>query len=119
MTTAIPLSKAIKAHGADIDVITLRNPTTEDVIELGLPTLIIPGADGNSTGVEIRQSVIARYVMRLGGIPLTSVKALSLKDFSLCTAAVMGFFGESDGEAVTAASTNSATESSTSPTSGD
>lgn len=99
MSVTVPLSKAIKAHGEDVEELTFREPTTEDVIELGLPTLIIPGADGQSTGVEIRQPVVARYVSRLAAIPMGSVKALSLKDFSLCTAAVMGFFGEGDGEA--------------------
>lgn len=118
MSVTIPLSKQIKAHGADIDVITLREPSTEDVIELGLPTLIIPGADGSSTGVEIRQGVIARYVMRLGGVPMTSVKAMSLKDFSLCTAGVMSFFGGDDGEETKEVLPGSVIESSTSPTSG-
>lgn len=98
MSVTVPLSKPIKAHGDDVSELTFREPTTEDVIELGLPTLIIPGADGQSTGVEIRQPVVARYVSRLAAIPMGSVKALSLKDFSLCTAAVMGFFGEGDGE---------------------
>ncbi len=98
MSVTVPLSKPIKAHGDDVVELTFREPTTEDVIELGLPTLIIPGADGQSTGVEIRQPVVARYVSRLAAIPMGSVKALSLKDFSLCTAAVMGFFGEGDGE---------------------
>ena len=98
MSVTVPLSKPIKAHGDEVAELTLREPTTEDVIELGLPTLIIPGADGQSTGVEIRQPVVARYVSRLAAIPMGSVKALSLKDFSLCTAAVMGFFGEGDGE---------------------
>ena len=98
MSVTVPLSKPIKAHGDEVSELTLREPTTKDVIELGLPTLIIPGADGQSTGVEIRQPVVARYVSRLAAIPMGSVKALSLKDFSLCTAAVMGFFGEGDGE---------------------
>ena len=96
--SAIKLSRQITAHGEAVSDLVLREPTTEDVIELGLPTLIIPGADGQSTGVEIRQAVVARYISRLAAIPMGSVKALSLKDFSLCTAAVMGFFGEGDGE---------------------
>lgn len=101
MSTTVQLSTPIKAHGDELAALDLRAPTTEDVIELGLPTLIIPGADGQSTGVEIRQPVIARYVSRLAAIPLGSVKSLSLKDFSLCTAAVMGFFGQDDGETPT------------------
>jgi hypothetical protein len=101
MSVTVPLSKPIKAHGDEVSELTLREPTTKDVIELGLPTLIIPGADGQSTGIEIRQPVVARYVMRLAAIPMGSVEALSLSDFSLCTAAVMGFFGQGDGETLT------------------
>ena len=96
--TTVSLSKPIKAHGDDVSEITLREPTTKDVIEIGLPTLIIPGDDGQSTGVEIRQKVVARYISRLAAIPMGSVEALSLSDFSLCTAAVMGFFGQGGGE---------------------
>lgn len=94
MSVTVPLSQTIKAHGDDVAELTLRAPTTEDIIELGLPTLIIVGADGQSTGVEIRQAVVARYVSRLAAIPLGNVKSLAPKDWSLCTAAVMGFFGE-------------------------
>lgn len=101
MSALIKLSKAIKAHGDEVTEITLREPITKDIIELGLPTLIIPGDDGQSTGVEIRQKVVARYVSRLAAIPMGSVEALSVKDFSLCTAAVMGFFGSGDGETAT------------------
>lgn len=101
MSTVITLSKPIKAHGDEVSEISLREPTTKDIIELGLPTLIIPGADGQSTGVEIRQPVVARYISRLAAIPMGSVEALAVKDFSLCTAAVMGFFGSGDGEAPT------------------
>lgn len=101
MSVTVPLSKPIKAHGDEVSELTLREPTTKDVIELGMPTLIIPGADGQSTGIEIRQPVVARYVMRLAAIPMGSVEALSLSDFSLCTAAVMSFFGQGDGETLT------------------
>lgn len=101
MSAVIPLSKPVKAHGDEVSELTLREPTTKDIIELGLPTLIIPGADGQSTGVEIRQPVVARYISRLAAIPMGSVEALAVKDFSLCTAAVMGFFGSGAGEALT------------------
>lgn len=101
MSITIRLYKAIKAHGDEVEEITLREPTTKDVIELGLPTLIIPSADGQSVGIELRQHVIARYISRLAAIPMGSVESLSLADHSQCTAAVMGFFGQGDGEAPT------------------
>ena len=96
----IPLSKPIKAHGEEINELTFREPTTEDVIDLGLPMLFIPSASGE-TATELRQKVLASYIARLAAIPMGSVKALSLKDFSRCTGAVMGFFGDGEGEAPT------------------
>lgn len=94
----VKLSQHITAHGQELSEITLREPTTKDVIELGLPTLIIPSEDGKSAGVEVRQRVVARYIMKLAAIPLGAVESLSMHDFSTCTAAVMGFFGQGDGE---------------------
>lgn len=100
MSTVIQLSKPIKAHGEEVDQITLREPITKDVIELGLPTLIVAGPGGKSVGVELRQDVLSRYVSRLAKIPMSSVEAMSLSDFSACTAVVMGFFDMSDGETI-------------------
>jgi hypothetical protein len=99
MSTTIKLSRTIKAHGEEVDEVTLREPATKDLMEIGLPMLIITGADGQSTGIEIRQPVIARYISRLAAIPMGSVESMTIKDFSLCSAAVMGFFGSGDGEA--------------------
>ena len=99
MSTTIKLSRTIKAHGEEIDEVTLREPATKDLMEIGLPMLIITGADGQSTGIEIRQPVIARYISRLAAIPMGSVESMTIKDFSVCSAAVMGFFGSGDGEA--------------------
>ena len=96
--TVVALSRPVMAHGVELSELTLREPTTKDVIELGLPTLIIASADGGGTGVEIRQPVIARYISRLAQVPMGTVEKLSLPDFSRATAAVMDFFGMGDGE---------------------
>lgn len=101
MSITVKLSKPIKAHAEEVGELTIREPTTQDVIELGLPMLIVIGDDGRSTGVEIRPSVVARYLSRLAAIPKSSVESLYRQDFSRCTAAVMGFFGVGDGETPT------------------
>ena len=94
----ITLSASISAHGKDVDTLTLREPTTEDIIELGQPFLIIVG-DGE-TGVQIQNKKVAQYIVRLAGIPMSSVKALARNDFSECQAKVLGFFGtDADGQA--------------------
>ncbi len=101
MSTTVPLRVAVKAHGEDLHEITLRDVTTKDIMELGTPLLIIPSADGKTAGVEIRQTVIGKYVSRLAKIPPSSVEAIDPKDWSKFQAVVMGFFEETDGEETT------------------
>jgi hypothetical protein len=91
----VKLTKPITAHGETVDEITLREPTVEEVMEEGYPFLLVQARSGDH-GVEIRLKVIARYVMRLAGIPMSSVKQLSLSDLKRCQTEVMSFFGEED-----------------------
>ncbi len=95
----IKLSRAIPAHGEEVTSITLRPPTPEDVMQIGQPTLLIPSADGESVGIEIRAKLIGQYVSRLAGVPLSSVKAMAMNDFMACQGVVMGFFGDGGGPA--------------------
>jgi hypothetical protein len=95
----IKLSKPITAHGEELASITLRPPVPEDIMQIGTPTLLIPSADGETVGIEIRSKLIGQYIMRLAAIPMSSVKALSVPDFLQCQGAVMGFFGNGGGEA--------------------
>jgi hypothetical protein len=101
----IPLSRPVTAHGEEIDCLTLRQPTTADLIELGQPMRLLPGNGMEEPAIEVRMNVVAHYVARLAAVPLSSVKALSLGDFGRATQAVLGFFGE--GEAPAGAATNS------------
>lgn len=90
--SAVKLTKPITAHGEEVAELIFREPTTEDVMQIGVPQLLIPSADGESVGVEVRAKVVGQYIARLAAIPLSSVKQLSIKDFNVCTGAVMGFF---------------------------
>ena len=99
MNATIILKTPLVVHGEEVAELTLREPTSEDVMQIGTPTLLIPSADGESLGVEIRARVVGQYIMRLAAIPLSSVKALSIADFQQCTRVVMGFFGSGDSEA--------------------
>lgn len=102
MSVTVQLTKPISAHGEQLPALTLREPETGDIIDIGLPTLFIIG-EGEETGMEIRQKVIAKYISKLGGIPPSSVREMSPKDYSACSAAVMGFFG-TDAESAKATS---------------
>lgn len=98
MSVKVKLEKPIEVYGDEVSELELREPTPEDVINTGLPHLMIPSADGESLGVEIRTKVIAAYIVRLAQIPKSSIKAMTLKDFQACTQVITGFFGEADGE---------------------
>jgi len=99
MSETVQLAKPITAHGEEVSEITLRQPTPDDVMQIGSPSLLIPSSDGESVGIEIRAKVIGQYIMRLGSIPLSSVKAMSIGDFQRCQGVIMGFFGDGGGEA--------------------
>lgn len=87
----IKLSGVLTAHGEQIESIDLVEPTGDDIMELGYPFLIHGGG-----AIELRPKVVGQYVVRLGKVPLSTVKKLSLSDLQACTAAVLGFFGRSE-----------------------
>jgi Phage tail assembly chaperone proteins, E, or 41 or 14 len=95
----IPLIKPITAHGAEVNEIQLCEPETQDVMELGFPTMGVFAADGENAGIEIRAKVVGQYIMRLGKIPMSSVKALHISDFMKCQNEIIGFFGAAGGSA--------------------
>ena len=103
----IMLTSPITAHGEEIDRISLRPPTTADLIDLGQPMRLLPGNGLDEAAIEVRMNVVAHYVARLAAIPLSSVKALSLSDFGKATQVVLGFFGEGKAEATISSPTAS------------
>lgn len=111
----IILSRPVTAHGEEIDRLTLRQPTTADLIELGQPMRLLPGNGMEEPAIEVRMNVVAHYVARLAAIPLSSVKTLSLGDFGRATQAVLGFFGEDGSQQATAGTNSLPSASSKSP----
>lgn len=93
------LGKPITAHETEVLEIEFREPTPEDVMQIGTPQLLVPGADGESVGIEIRAKLIGQYIVRLAKIPPSAVRQMSLSDFMRCQGVVMGFFSNGDGEA--------------------
>lgn len=89
----IILSKPISAHGQDYTELELREPTVDDVIEIGYPYLVLM-RDGQDTGIELRPKVVVHYVSKLAGIPLSSARKISLSDLTKAQQVVMSFFGE-------------------------
>lgn len=87
----IKLSSVLTAHGEPIESIELVEPTGDDIMELGYPFLIHGGG-----AIELRPKVVGQYVVRLGKVPMPTVKKLSPSELQACTAAVLGFFGKSE-----------------------
>ena len=83
----IQLTTAVRAHGEDLFVLELREPTGKDVRELGFPYVTTGDA-----GIKLDAGVIAKYVSRLAGIPLSSVDAMSPADLNSISWDVAGFF---------------------------
>ncbi|ROP61562.1 tail assembly chaperone E/41/14-like protein [Enterobacter sp. BIGb0383] len=84
---AIPLTVPVRAHGDDIGVLELREPTGKDVRELGFP--YNANAEG---GLKLDAGVIAKYLSRLGGIPPSAVDEMSPVDLNTVSWVVAGFF---------------------------
>ena len=95
----VALSRAITAHGKELNELELREPTVKDVMELGYPYLVHGG--GADTAVELRPQIAGKYAVRLAGIPQSSVEQLSVPDLQKVQGAVMSFFSESESEPAT------------------
>lgn len=98
MSVSVELKKPVKAHAEEVSELTLREPVPKDVMELGSPQLIVPSADGDTAGVEIRGKVIGRYICRLASIPMSSVEALDIADFMKCQGVIMSFLASGESE---------------------
>lgn len=94
-TIEIKLGTPITAHGEQVEVLKMRAPTTGDLIDLGPPILVVTSTRGGSSGIEVRQDVLANYICKLAAIPMSAVRSLSMSDFSLASAEVMRFFDPS------------------------
>ncbi len=93
MSIEIKLSKPVSAHGAEITSITLREPMGGDVIDCGFPMTMI-ASEGNDTEMRIDARIIGKYISKLGDVPLSTVKNLSMADIQAAQGIIMGFFGD-------------------------
>lgn len=87
----VNLTTPITAYGEPVEELTLRRPTVRDIRECGYPFRI----DESGQSFEPIASAIARYISRLGNIPMGSLDKMTPHDFNLTMAEVVGFFGES------------------------
>jgi hypothetical protein len=85
----VPLARPIQAHGEEIRHLTLREPTGKDLRLIGMP---FEFTQAGSTRIDA--AAMAKAIVHLAGIPLSSYDKLSAADVMAATMAVMGFFGE-------------------------
>ncbi|WP_413594711.1 phage tail assembly protein [Citrobacter youngae] len=83
----IKLIKPVLAHGEEIHVLEMREPTGKDVRELGFP--YTASADA---GVKMDAGVIAKYISRLASIPPSSVDEIQPSDLNIISWDIVGFF---------------------------
>ena len=74
-----PLTKVVKAHGDDIKVLVLQEPSGDDVLEFGL-----------LEGLSSRQ--FWPLVCKLAGVPLSTLKTCAGRDMLQLGTVLTGFF---------------------------
>lgn len=88
--TTIPLAEPVQAYGKTIDCIELRRPTGKEIRDCGYPMQF--DEDGNMTPLA---GAIARYISKLGDLPMGTVDQIDPAAWSACMGAVLLFFGQS------------------------
>ncbi|MGV3345298.1 phage tail assembly protein [Enterobacteriaceae bacterium LUAb1] len=87
MSQELTLSKPIIAHGEKLHVLVFSEPTGRDVREIGYPYQM--NEDGS---VKLLSQVVAKYIVKLCGIPLSSVDDMLPADLNTAGWVVAGFF---------------------------
>lgn len=88
------LKRPFTAGGKEIKQLTLRAPTTEDVIAVGMP--LEPTANGR---LSFNLAMMRDYVVRLGNVPPSTILKMDHRDFmKLVMAMATHFFGDSAAE---------------------
>jgi hypothetical protein len=91
------LVKPIKAHNEDVTEITLREPTGQEILDIGFPYLIVIGEDDNTSAMQIQSKTVGKYISKLAGIPPSAVGQMCGADISALMGEVLSFFGVAAG----------------------
>ncbi|SKC22472.1 Phage tail assembly chaperone protein, E, or 41 or 14 [Kosakonia radicincitans] len=81
------LTKPIQAHGETISVLEFDEPTGKDVRELGYPYQL-----NQDESIRLLANVVAKYIIKLGKVPQSSVDQMSPVDLNNAGWLVAGFF---------------------------
>jgi hypothetical protein len=102
-STVLKLRKPIQAHGEAVNELTFREPTGKDIVAAGYPWKVTAGVDGKAERIVVAHA-IQEYIVRLAGIPPSSVEALNALDWQDAMVTVANFFNDTTTEDSTAGS---------------
>lgn len=83
----LELNHPITAHGETIFVLEFNEPTGKDVRELGYPYQM-----NQDESIKLQAHIIAKYIVRLANVPLSTVDQMSPGDLNAAGWLVAGFF---------------------------
>ena len=81
------LNHPVSAHGETISVLEFKEPTGKDVRELGYPYQM-----NQDESIKLQAHIIAKYIVKLAGVPLSTVDQMSPGDLNSAGWLVAGFF---------------------------
>lgn len=83
----LELGYPITAHGETLSVLEFNEPTGKDVRELGYPYQM-----NQDESIKLQAHIIAKYIVRLANVPLSTVDQMSPGDLNAAGWLVAGFF---------------------------
>lgn len=83
----LELNHPITAHGETLCVLEFNEPTGKDVRELGYPYQM-----NQDESIKLQAHIIAKYIVRLANVPLSTVDQMSPGDLNAAGWLVAGFF---------------------------
>jgi hypothetical protein len=92
--TVVKLNKPVNAYGDPITEVTIRAPTGKDIRKTGLPHTAVKQDDGTIVN-RVDMEAMAKLIVLLGNIPMSSVDEMSYADLMLCAGAVSAFLEDS------------------------
>lgn len=83
----LELNKLVTAHGETVSVLEFNEPTGKDVRELGYPYQM-----NQDESIKLQAHIIAKYIVKLANVPLSTVDQMSPGDLNSAGWLVAGFF---------------------------
>lgn len=83
----LELSNPVNAHGETISVLEINEPMGKDVRELGYPYQM-----NQDESIKLQAHIIAKYIVRLANVPLSTVDQMSPGDLNSAGWLIAGFF---------------------------